>query len=82
MMHITDQERQKLLQLIGELRELAHNERQQGDLRRQQNAVKMRFYGHAEAYEDAARRLAAIIGEPDKTSSSDTMLLDAGKNSE
>lgn len=79
-MHISDEERQRLVNLVAELRELAQNERQAGDLRRQQNAVKARFYGHAEAYEDAARRLAAVVGEPDQAGSGDAMLLNDGKN--
>ena len=77
-MHITDAERKKLIDLVAELRELAQNERQQGDLRRQQQAVKSRFYGHAEAYEDAAKRLEAIIDSPEKPEAKDTPLLDAG----
>lgn len=77
-MHITDEERQKLIGLVGELRQLARNERQAGDLRRQQNAVKSRFYGHAEAYDDAAKRLAAIVGEPEKTESGDARMLGDG----
>lgn len=79
-MHISDEERQRLVNLVAELREMAQNERQAGDLRRQQNAVKARFYGHAEAYEDAARRLAAIVGEPDQAPSDDAMLLNDGKS--
>lgn len=79
-MHISDEERQRLVNLVAELREIAQNERQAGDLRRQQNAVKARFYGHAEAYEDAARRLAAIVGEPDQADSDDAMLLNDGKS--
>lgn len=79
-MHISDEERQRLVNLVAELREMAQNERQAGDLRRQQNAVKARFYGHAEAYEDAARRLAAIVGEPDQADSDDAMLLNDGKS--
>lgn len=81
-MHITDEERQQLVNLIVELRELARNERQAGDLRRQQNAVKARFYGHAEAYNDAARRLELILGQPEKTESGDPRLLKAGKATE
>jgi hypothetical protein len=77
-MQITDAERQKLVNLVAELRELAQNERQQGDLRRQQQAVKSRFYGHAEAYEDAAKRLEAIIGDLEKPGTKETPLLDAG----
>lgn len=77
-MKITDQERQKLNDLVAELRELAQNERQQGDLRRQQQAVKMRFYGHAEAYEDVVERLQAIIGGEEKQETKDTPLLDSG----
>lgn len=79
-MHITDEERQKLSDLVGELRQLARTERQAGDLRRQQNAVRMRFYGHAEAYEDAANRLAAIVGEPEKRSESDAPMLGDGRD--
>ena len=79
-MHITDEERQQLVNLVVELRELARNERQAGDLRRQQNAVKSRFYGHAEAYDDAAKRLAAIVGEPEKTESGDAKMLGDGVN--
>ncbi len=79
-MHISDEERQRLVNLVAELREIAQNERQAGDLRRQQNAVKARFYGHAEAYEDAAQRLAAIVGEPDQADSDDAMLLNDGKS--
>jgi hypothetical protein len=81
-MQITDAERQKLVNLVAELRELAQNERQQGDLRRQQQAVKSRFYGHAEAYEDAAKRLEAIIngGTPEKQEAvKETPLLDTGE---
>lgn len=77
-MHITDAERQKLTNLVAELRELARNERKAGDLRRQQNAVKMRYYGHAEAYEDAAKRLEAIIGGPENQEAKDIPLLDTG----
>jgi hypothetical protein len=77
-MQITDEERQKLISLVEELRTLANNERQAGDLRRQQQAVKMRFYGHAEAYEDAAKRLEAIIGGSEQQAAKDTPLLDAG----
>lgn len=83
-MHITDEEREKLKQLVAELRELANNERQAGDLRRQQNAVKMRFYGHAEAYEDAARRIELILGTDEKADDaedSNTLMLDDGKTS-
>jgi len=77
-MHITDVERQQLINLVAELRELAQNERQQGDLRRQQQAVKSRFYGHAEAYEDAAKRLEAIIGDANQQAAKDTPLLETG----
>lgn len=77
-MHITDVERQQLINLVAELRELAQNERQQGDLRRQQQAVKSRFYGHAEAYEDAAKRLEAIIGDSEQQAAKDTPLLETG----
>ena len=80
-MHISDEQHEKLVRLVEELRELARNERQGGDLRRQQNAVKARFYGHAEAYEDAARRLEAIIGKAEKTEESDTKLLNDGTDS-
>ena len=78
-MHISDEERQQLVTLVVELRELARNERQAGDLRRQQNAVKARFYGHAEAYDDAARRLELILGGTEKTEAGDPRLLHDGK---
>jgi alkanesulfonate monooxygenase SsuD/methylene tetrahydromethanopterin reductase-like flavin-dependent oxidoreductase (luciferase family) len=79
-MHISDEQHEKLVRLVEELRELARNERQGGDLRRQQNAIKARFYGHAEAYDDAARRLEAIIGEPEKAGDNDPKLLNDGAN--
>ena len=81
-MHISDEQHEKLVHLVEELRELARNERQGGDLRRQQNAVKARFYGHAEAYEDAARRLEAIVGKPENGADGDPKLLNDGTHSD
>lgn len=81
-MHITDEERQELLNLIIQLRDLAREERKSGDLRRQQNAVKSRFIGHAEAYEDAANRLELIIAPPEKQASDAKQLTEGAGESD
>jgi len=77
-MHITDVERQQLINLVAALPELAQNERQQRELRAQQHAVKSRVDGHADAYQDAARRLEAIIGDANQQAAKDTPLLETG----